>query len=59
MFAILLEAFEQKFKRNSITLLVGRGGLRGTNSVNKHFVNKLAFPICELFLAIVTGSVTA
>ena len=25
-------------------MLVGRGGLRGTKIVNKHFVNKWAFP---------------
>ena len=31
-------------KRKSITLLVRRGGSRGTKIVNKHFVNKLVFP---------------
>ena len=27
-----------------MTLLVGRGGLRGTKIVNKNYVNKWAFP---------------
>ena len=50
LFAILAEcsrfclrSFSFKFKRKSITLLIGRGE-RGTKSVNKMFVNELAFP---------------
>ena len=42
LFAILAECSQFCFK--SINLLVGRGGLRGAKIVNKHFVNKLAFP---------------
>ena len=42
---------EGPFNRNSrenppLCWLEGGGGLRGTKMVNKHFVNKLAFPIC-------------
>ena len=52
LFAILAEcsqfclrSFQLKFKRKSITLLVGRGGgLRGAKIMNKNIVNKLAFP---------------
>ena len=38
---MLFEVLLWEFKRKSITLLVRRGGLRGTKIVNKHFVNKL------------------
>ena len=52
LFAILAEcsqfclrSFQSKFKRKSITLLVGRGGgVKGTKIVKKIYVNKLAFP---------------
>ena len=44
MFAILFEVLLIEFKRQSIILLVGRAGSRGTKIVNKNFVNKLAFP---------------
>ena len=43
-----LRSFSWNLMRKSITLLVGRGGLRGTKIMNKHFVNKLAFPKLEL-----------
>ena len=46
MFAILFEGLliEIQLEIHHFTVL-GRGGLRGTKIVNKHFVNKLAFPI--------------
>ena len=40
-----------QFKRKSLTLLAGRGGLRWTKVANKNFVNKSAFPnrvVCGL-----------
>ena len=45
MLASLFEVLKYKFKRKSITLLIGKGGgLRGTKIVNNSVVNKLAFP---------------
>ena len=46
MFALLFEDLLRNIQEESITLLFffGGGGLRGTKVVNKHFVNKLAFP---------------
>ena len=40
-----LRSFYKKFERKSITLLVGRGGLRGVKIMNKNIVNQLAFPV--------------
>ena len=44
MGAVCLRSFKYKFKRTSITLLVGRGGGKDTKVVNRLLVNKLAFP---------------
>ena len=49
MFAILFEVLLIEIQEETIILLVGRGGSRGTKIVNKNFVNKLAFPKLTTF----------
>ena len=44
VFAILFEVLLIEIQKKSVTLLVGRGGVRSSKAVNKYFVNKLAFP---------------
>ena len=81
LFAILAEcsqfflrSFFFKFKRKSITLLVGRRGVRGTKVVDKEFVNKkigvsfflssnsvdldLAMPNCRQFAIVSLGALS-
>ena len=49
LFAILLEGLliEIQEEIHHFAVLGGGGGLRGAKIVNKHFVNKQAFPLCR------------
>ena len=48
MFAVLFEALLIEIQEEIHHFAGWEGGSRGTKIVNKHFVNKLAFPILSL-----------